>query len=1073
MYAPTRLRSSALTALAGVAATVTASLALVGPASAGVPATPSCADAGVTVTGLGGPNFYIDSGSSPTFRSSYTGYRISNGTGAGLGDLWVKLSDFTGGSLALASGPSAALRLGDLADGASGSGFWYLTAAAASASAQNHTVTLYSHNPALPDATPLCTTTGGFSSVQSTIDAAANKVTGISVTGGTPKLGSQFTVTVTGETGTIGAGITGDSQSLWMSPAVSETWPADAFRLIGTSLTISPDGSAAAQTYPDVLRKAGLGSTARSYTASYTFRAVGFTTSSTTVKPVQEIASGTQVKHTGNYSVSLPAIPPPTNDLSLSLTSDQSKLDLGGGYVKLTGTPSGTSGAELDALLMTLPTGATLLPGSARWAGQVLPDPVVSGANLVFSGPFVVGDGTLQVKVQLDGTPGKRRVTLLGAIGSARIGNAPTPIDGSNPAVADVDVNGAPEVTDRTIETRPGTPVTTNVASMVTDVNDDAWTITGTGPAQHGSVSVDDRLVTYTPADSEYVGEDSFTVTVADGRGGTATATVHVDVNTEATPTLIDQSIHFVQPDDLLVGGGESLDVTASSELAVEVSSLTPEVCVVEGSTVTALSAGECTLEARQDGDGSFAPAEPVTRTLTVSVPEEVVPEAQTITFAPPASVLGTSPLALDGTASSGLPVSYSALSGDCSVDGPVDGSVDGWGLTGTGTCVVEASQDGDETHAAAEPVSASVTFVVAADDELEVAGNSSGVVDVLANDPEGVALDEVAGAAHGTTAIVDDQVSYTPATGYRGPDSFTYTVSDGHGRTSQAQVDVTVDNLGPALAGANVSQVAGTSRSITLVPTDPNGDPVTLSAVSASPYVGARVTGNVLTLSASSVASGVVPVTVTATDSDGASVTATVTTVVTPVAPTGVKRTLGALVTRISWTAAPTAGARYEVVVDGRLACSTTATGCRLLRIVGPQMRVQVRTLGRDGTRSSQVAAPLSGHGQVLIRTVYFDSGSAALTRADRRTLRAAIRTIHRIGFAHAWLDGYTDADGGIAFNLALSHRRTHAVAAFLRSRGDLRSTKAWYGESDPVASNDGAHGKSRNRRVEVLVRY
>ena len=81
--------------------------------------------------------------------------------------------------------------------------------------------------------------------------ASANKVTNITVSGAAPKLGAQFTVTVTGNTGTIGSGITGDSESLWMSPAVAETWPAGVFRLVGTSLTISPNGTAPAQTYTD------------------------------------------------------------------------------------------------------------------------------------------------------------------------------------------------------------------------------------------------------------------------------------------------------------------------------------------------------------------------------------------------------------------------------------------------------------------------------------------------------------------------------------------------------------------------------------------------------------------------------------------------------------------------------------------------------------------------------------------------------------------------------------------------------------------------------------------------------
>lgn len=314
-------------------------IALVGlsPAVATASVAPTCSVAGITVDSLGGPNFYIDSGSSPEFRSSYTGYKITNNTGAALNDVWVQLSDFTGGSLALGSGQAAAQRAGDVASAATTSRFWYLTASTATTNPQNHTVTVYQHNPTLPDAVALCSTVGGFSSVQATLGASANKVTNITVSGAAPKLGAQFTVTVTGNTGTIGSGITGDSESLWMSPAVAETWPAGVFRLVGTSLTISPNGTAPAQTYTDTLRVAALGSSARDYTARYTFQAVGFSATSTTLKPVQEISSGTQVKHTGSYSVSLPAIQPPVSDLTVALTATPATLPFGGGTASFEG----------------------------------------------------------------------------------------------------------------------------------------------------------------------------------------------------------------------------------------------------------------------------------------------------------------------------------------------------------------------------------------------------------------------------------------------------------------------------------------------------------------------------------------------------------------------------------------------------------------------------------------------------------------------------------------------------------------------------------------------------------------
>ena len=69
--------------------------------------------------------------------------------------------------------------------------------------------------------------------------------------------------------------------------------------------------------------------------------------------------------------------------------------------------------------------------------------------------------------------------------------------------------------------------------------------------------------------------------------------------------------------------------------------------------------------------------------------------------------------------------------------------------------------------------------------------------VNVLANDsdPDGdvLAVSSVTAPANGTAAVVGNAVRYTPAAGYNGSDSFSYTVSDGHGGTATANVDVTV----------------------------------------------------------------------------------------------------------------------------------------------------------------------------------------------------------------------------------------------------------------------------------------
>jgi OOP family OmpA-OmpF porin len=74
----------------------------------------------------------------------------------------------------------------------------------------------------------------------------------------------------------------------------------------------------------------------------------------------------------------------------------------------------------------------------------------------------------------------------------------------------------------------------------------------------------------------------------------------------------------------------------------------------------------------------------------------------------------------------------------------------------------------------------------------------------------------------------------------------------------------------------------------------------------------------------------------------------------------------------------------------------------------------------------------------------------------------------------AYALLVGYTDSIGSEEYNLYLSNRRADSVAAYLMSNYGITQDQIvvnWYGEANPVASNDTAEGRAQNRRVEVAV--
>lgn len=133
---------------------------------------------------------------------------------------------------------------------------------------------------------------------------------------------------------------------------------------------------------------------------------------------------------------------------------------------------------------------------------------------------------------------------------------------------------------------------------------------------------------------------------------------------------------------------------TSSSGLPVSVA-VTSGPATISGGTVTITGAGEVTLTATQAGDDTYGAAVPVVRSFTVAKAD------QTIGFSAPADRSSASaPFNLSASATSGLPVTFSLISGPASILG---GTVT---LTGEpGTVVIQASQAGDANWNPAAPV--------------------------------------------------------------------------------------------------------------------------------------------------------------------------------------------------------------------------------------------------------------------------------------------------------------------------------------------------------------------------------
>ena len=67
----------------------------------------------------------------------------------------------------------------------------------------------------------------------------------------------------------------------------------------------------------------------------------------------------------------------------------------------------------------------------------------------------------------------------------------------------------------------------------------------------------------------------------------------------------------------------------------------------------------------------------------------------------------------------------------------------------------------------------------------------------------------------------------------------------------------------------------------------------------------------------------------------------------------------------------------------------------------------------------------------------------------------------------------GHTDNVGNAQNNLILSKKRAEAVKRFMESKGidASRLSVLFFGETQPIADNNTAEGRQKNRRVEMTI--
>ena len=194
----------------------------------------------------------------------------------------------------------------------------------------------------------------------------------------------------------------------------------------------------------------------------------------------------------------------------------------------------------------------------------------------------------------------------------------------------------------------------------------------------------------------------------------------------------------------------------------------------------------------------------------------------------------------------------------------------------------------------------------MANNDNATTAENTSVDIDILANDrdDDGDPLTLVAftQAGHGTVTrstigSAGQSLRYTPQARYNGPDSFTYTISDGKGGIVSALVSLTITAVNDAPIAQDDQMETDEDTPVAILvlgnDSDPDGDALTVIGVS-QPSAGTVVfdSSNVITYTPDLDYNGDDDFTYTVSDGNGGSAVASVSVTIHPVedAPTGVE---------------------------------------------------------------------------------------------------------------------------------------------------------------------------------------
>jgi outer membrane protein OmpA-like peptidoglycan-associated protein len=140
-------------------------------------------------------------------------------------------------------------------------------------------------------------------------------------------------------------------------------------------------------------------------------------------------------------------------------------------------------------------------------------------------------------------------------------------------------------------------------------------------------------------------------------------------------------------------------------------------------------------------------------------------------------------------------------------------------------------------------------------------------------------------------------------------------------------------------------------------------------------------------------------------------------------------------------------------------------------------KMREEKEKMDRIGEMfSTEEAIVLRSGSNIIIRLygVTFPVGRSTIEPQYFELLSRVMRAFDEFPDAQIIIEGHTDSRGSDELNLKLSQDRSQAVAQYFTAIdagliGKIQSEG--YGESRPIASNDTVEGRTRNRRIDIVI--